>query len=79
VKSFVALYRGLTVSEARLVAASGDAALVGYVAARMLERPPEQDDALAPISEGRRQALRLVLDEAENEMQLTVWSQEGEQ
>jgi hypothetical protein len=67
VKSFVALYRGLTVSEARLVSASGDAALVGYVAARMLERPPERDDALAPIDAGRRQALRFVLDEAESD------------
>jgi hypothetical protein len=66
-KSFVALYRGLTVSEARLVSASGDAALVGYVAARMLERPPEQDNALAPIDAGRRDALRFVLDEAESE------------
>ncbi len=66
-KSFVALYRGPTVSEARLVSASGDAALVAYVATRLLETPPEGDDVLSRIDRGRRQALRLVLGEAESE------------
>lgn len=76
-KTFVALYRGPTVSEARLVSASGEADLVAYVATRMLEKPAEPDDVLAPISEGRREALRLVANEAESEKQLSIWPQEG--
>lgn len=75
-KSFIALYRGPTVSEARLVSASGDAALVAYVATRLLEMPSEEDDVLAPIEAGRRQALRLVLVETESE-KLAPWPLEG--
>ena len=66
-RSFVALYRGPTVSEARLVSASSDPALVAHVAERLLEKPLEDDDVLAPIDAGRRQALRLVLDETEED------------
>jgi hypothetical protein len=61
--TFVALYHGQSVSEARLVCASGDPALAAYVAARLLEKPAEENDVLAPIDAGRRQALRLVLAE----------------
>jgi hypothetical protein len=60
--SFVALYRGPTVSEARLVAASGDPALVAEVASRLLAQARDPDPVLAPIDAGRRQALRLVLE-----------------
>jgi hypothetical protein len=67
VRSFVALYRGPTVSEARLVSASADPALVAYVAERLLEKPLDDDSVLAPIDAGRRQSLRVVLDEIEEE------------
>ena len=66
-QSFIALYRGPTVSEARLVSASAEPALVAYVAERLLEKPPDTDQVLAPIDAGRRQALRLVLGELEDE------------
>jgi hypothetical protein len=65
VDSFIALYRGPTVSEARLVAASGDPDLVAYVAASLLDGSRERDPVLARIDDGRREALRLVLDELE--------------
>jgi hypothetical protein len=64
-QSFVALYRGATVSEARLVSASSDPALVSYVVERLLDKPLDREDVLAPIDVGRRQVLRLVLDELE--------------
>ena len=66
-QSFIALYRGPTVSEARLVCASAEPALVTYVAERLLQKAPVDDDVLAPIDAGRRHALRLVLDEIEEE------------
>jgi hypothetical protein len=67
-QSFVALYRGPSVSEARLVSASADRALVVYVAERLLAaQRPTDDDVLAPIDAGRRQTLRLVLGELREE------------
>jgi hypothetical protein len=41
VTSFIALYRGETVSGARIVALSADPQLVRDFAARLLESPPE--------------------------------------
>jgi hypothetical protein len=68
--SFVALYRGSTVADAELVAASSDPELVGEVAARLLEerRHHPADPVLAAKDEGRRRALRLVGAEARGEL-----------
>ena len=53
---FVALYEGRTVSTARIVGATAQATIVQQVAAALLETEPVDD----PITEGRRNALRLV-------------------
>jgi hypothetical protein len=64
--TFVALYRGQTVSSARLVALSTDPTLVADVAARVLaeEEQATDDPVLAALSHGRRAALRVVAKHA---------------
>ena len=64
--SFVAVYRGESVSAARLIAVSNDADLVANVSARILAdpAPEEADPVIAPIDRARRHALRLVRREA---------------
>ncbi len=68
--SFVALYRGPSLSAAELVGVTTDPALVAHVADRLLaERDREgrrsDDPATAALTEGKRRALELVRDEAE--------------
>ncbi len=67
--TFVAIYRGMTVTTARLVAVSSDPALVADVAARLLERPPgdDGDPVAANLERGQRAALRLINREANGE------------
>jgi len=64
--SFVALYRGPTVSSAELVAVCTDPALVRELAEKMLAEPeePEPDAVLEELKRGRKWALRVVKDEA---------------
>jgi hypothetical protein len=67
-QTFVALYRGDTIAEARLVAVSADPALVADIANQMLhETSPTHDDDLvmASVEHGRKRALRQVLREVE--------------
>jgi len=65
--SFIAIYAGTSISDARLLAASGDEDLVEIVAARLLQRwPPEDPDPVsAALKVGRREALRLVAGDEE--------------
>ena len=49
--SFLALYRGETVSGARIVALSADPRLVRDFAARLLESPPQRHPGSEPPSE----------------------------
>lgn len=62
--TFVALYRGATVSEARILAVSTNTDLVSHVASCLLADPnisaDVSDPVLHPVQQGRRQALRLV-------------------
>jgi hypothetical protein len=51
VTSFLALYRGETVSGARIVALSADPQLVRDFAARLLESPPQWHPGPEPPSE----------------------------
>lgn len=69
-QSFIALYRGETVTSSRLVALSTDPNLVGRFAGELLERTnlERMDPIEAEIESGRQRALQLVQDEAE-EMQ----------
>lgn len=64
--TFIAVYRGSTIAEARLVTASADPALVADVVGRLLseELSERADDAVvAHVAEGRRQALRVIAGE----------------
>lgn len=59
--SFVTLYRGRTISSARLVAVSADRQLAADVAARMHGQPlPSDDRVIDELERGRRAALRIV-------------------
>jgi hypothetical protein len=64
--SFVALYRGDTVSAAKIVAVSAEPDLVRDFATRMLAEPrdEEPDAVLQELEHGRRRVLRLVKSEA---------------
>ena len=65
--SFLALYRGETVSAARLVAVASDPDIVRAFATRMLAEPaePEQDPVAREIERGKRRALEVVRDGSE--------------
>ncbi len=60
--NFLALYRGETVSTAKIVAVSAEPALVADFVRRMVADPEEQepDAVLQDLENGRRRALRLV-------------------
>jgi hypothetical protein len=60
--TFLAPYRGNSVSAAKLVALSAEPSLVGDFAARILTEPeePEADPVLRELERGRRRALELV-------------------
>jgi hypothetical protein len=64
--TFVALYRGDSISAAKLLALSADPALVRQVAAQLLEAPESQetDPVARELENGRRRALQLVKVEA---------------
>jgi hypothetical protein len=64
--NFIALYRGETVSSAKIVAVSADTDLVADFASRMLHREEETEDdpVVQSLDVGRREALRLISEEA---------------
>jgi hypothetical protein len=63
--TFVAVYRGQSVGDARLVAVSADPAIVSDLAARILGQPASTGDpVLARLDAGRRAALRVIGEEA---------------
>ena len=68
--TFIAIYRGHSVAEARLIAVSADPELVSQVTAELLRtRPPEGGDpVLSSLERGRRAALRLITKEAADEV-----------
>ena len=67
--SFIALYRGDNIRDAKMVAVTGDPKVVAHVVAQLLADPqqqPENDDpALHALESGRRHALRLIKCEAQ--------------
>jgi hypothetical protein len=67
VTTFVALYRGESVSAAKLVALTAEPSLVSEFVERMLGEPeePEADPVLHELERGRRRALQLVRNEAD--------------
>jgi hypothetical protein len=64
--SFLALYRGESISAAKLLALTADPQLVSDFAERMLDEPDEreQDAVVRELERGRRRALHLVQGEA---------------
>ena len=61
--SFLVLYRGPTIPQAKLVAVSSDPALVAEFAGRLLHDQPVPlvpDPVLEAIEGGRQRALRLI-------------------
>ncbi len=68
--TFLALYRGQTVTNAQVVAVTSDPELVGMVAQTLLEHEDDTDETdrdpiLEALYSGRRNALRLVHGAAE--------------
>ncbi len=71
----LALYRGPSVAEAKIIAVSVDPDLVSYVAGRLLaSRAAADDPVLAKLDQGRRGALRAIQREAdaEDDVQATL-------
>ncbi len=61
--TFLALYRGDTIAQAKLIAVSADPAVVSTFAQQLLRSADdngEGDPVVASIARGRRQALRLI-------------------
>lgn len=64
--SFVALYRGNSVRESKMVGVTDDPALVSYIASRMLDDrekvlgTADNDPVLDAVEHGHRGALRLI-------------------
>ena len=57
----IALYRGTSLSDARLIAVSTDSGIVGDLAGRMLKSGPSRSDpAVDALDQGRRKALRII-------------------
>lgn len=66
--TFVAIYRGQTVAEAKLIAVSADPLLVAEVSSKMLEKSDgSKDQVITALEGGRRSALNLILQEAKSE------------
>lgn len=64
--TYLALYRGLTVAEAEVVALTADPALIADFTMRLLQfaAPPERDPALTEKRRAQRRTLELLRSEA---------------
>ena len=63
--TFLAVYRGKTVDDAKMVAVTADPTLVTIVATHLLDTPQSNDDpVLTALDRGRKQALRLITRES---------------
>ena len=64
--TFVALYRGQTIAEAKLVAVSADPSIVAEVSSRILQAQDTEssDPVIARVDRGKNEALRLIKQEA---------------
>jgi hypothetical protein len=67
-KTLLALYRGESIVEAKIIAVSADPDLISYVAGRLLSQSdPPIDPVLVKLQRGRQGALRALKREAEAE------------
>jgi hypothetical protein len=68
--NFVALYRGDSITEARMVAASCDPTVVEIMTRLLLQaRPNVSDEVFQSLEQGKHRALRLIKREAEHALQ----------
>ncbi len=69
--TFIALYRGKTVGESKIVAVSADPALVADVSGRLLgmQHDDDGDPVLQTVVKARRRALRLIKNQAKSEQE----------
>jgi len=65
--TFIALYRGQTVGEARIIAVSAEPSLVADVSSRILSQQADEDHdpVIRSVEEGRRRALHLIERQAQ--------------
>ena len=65
-KTFIAVYRGNTVTSARLIALSAEPTLVAEVSARILQEHivDDSDPVVEHLERGRRSALQLIEKES---------------
>jgi hypothetical protein len=63
--NFIALYRGRTLNDARLIAISSDPTIISDFTTRLISEPlREEDSALRELGKGRRRALKIVQEES---------------
>ena len=63
--TFLALYRGKTIGDAKMVAVTADPELVAAVATYLLSAPQHQEDpVIISLERGKRAALRLITQES---------------
>ncbi len=64
--TFLAMYRGETISQAKLIAVSADYNLIAHVSGYLLngDNPGQTDDVINRLEEGRQSVLRAVRQEA---------------
>lgn len=67
--NFIALYHGETIGSAKIIGVSANPDLVAEFATRLLQHheKPEGDPVIRSLDGGRRQALRLIAEEARQE------------
>jgi len=67
--TFLALYRGKTIGDAKMVAVTADPELVSAVATHLLETPAPhgEDPVITTLERGRRAALRLITRESRDD------------
>jgi hypothetical protein len=64
--SFIAVYRGQTIGEAKLIAVTADPALVAEVSAKLLHKSAtEKDNVINALEDGRQSALQQIVREVE--------------
>jgi hypothetical protein len=64
--TFLALYRGKTIAEAKMIAVTADPELVTAVATHLLDtpQPHDADPVIMTLERGRRGALRFIKQDA---------------
>jgi hypothetical protein len=66
--NFIALYRGRTLNDARLIALSSDPTIISDFTTRLISKPlREEDPALRELGKGRRRALKIVQEESHSD------------